>query len=273
VGGKKAQVIDVIYSQKKDIQWIDCEAPVFLTALKIASYLTIVIPFTLLIAKAILRSSYTFTYQPENSLNSIPATLSPIDKIKQLSNTKLCLFVGRTKDEKLPEAQADETWISLDRSETIIGAFFSSKQMCDNSKDPERIHLVIDLNDADEMSKIHRLFDKVVLDKSVIKFINLNPWIVLQGLLKNGDESELISETDAAPIFINVDPSCMERVQNQFDQSESARIKNNLSKLFKHIRYFPSSAPYPYKVPDFSTGELLPKSGYIIARGVISESD
>jgi hypothetical protein len=121
---------------------------------------------------------YNQTYQLEDT----------IEKIKKLSAThKLCLFVGRNPSEALPSPKANEVWVSLDVLDAIANTRVS----------PDRLHLKINMNDQAKMNLISKLFDKVVLDRSVLKFVpstNESRWITLGKLLKDQPESELIAE-------------------------------------------------------------------------------
>lgn len=110
-----------------------------------------------------------------------------ISRIVALNNNgaKVCLFAGRTETENLPE-EPGTIWVSLDEQ---------MNSMPLNG----RIHLWMNLNNDDQMARIRDLFDKVVLDQSVLKFIG-NPWARLGALLKPGLDSVLITEADTGQI-------------------------------------------------------------------------
>lgn len=97
------------------------------------------------------------------------------------SGSKLGIFVGRNDDQSIPNEEG-WTWCSLDRAPTQNG-------LAEN-----RLHLRMSFNDEDEMKKIQGIFDKVVLDRSVIKFMD-DPWITLKNLLVLKPHAELVTES------------------------------------------------------------------------------
>jgi hypothetical protein len=105
-----------------------------------------------------------------------------IEKIVNLAGkeeVKLGLFVGRNCIETLPE-EMDWNWVSL-------------SSMTEDGKPPEgRLHLRIDFNTA-QLEKIHGLFDKIIVDRSVLKFFMKNPWVALSACLKQKEASQLIT--------------------------------------------------------------------------------
>lgn len=108
-----------------------------------------------------------------------------IDKIKKLdlNGKKLCLFIGRTENEELPEEE-DSIWLSLD---------------CQKVENPKysRLHLQADFTNLAHLEKMKGLFDKVIVDFSTFKFMaaTADPWRNLSITLKLSPESTLITET------------------------------------------------------------------------------
>lgn len=95
---------------------------------------------------------------------------------------KICIFLGRGAEQTVPQ-HPDEIWISLDKTNVSPPL------------DPARIHLQMDFNEQ-KMAAIQHLFDKALLDLSVLKFFNqFNPWASLRALLKKEPHAELITET------------------------------------------------------------------------------
>ena len=161
-------------------------------ALKILSYI-ILFPLALiaLAVKAGYRKSYTinkiFTFSQEMvQPRRKPADAHPysldrvIDRVKAAKATglKVALFIGRNTDETMPREDG-WTWFSLDRA--------CNENFCDEH------HLQMNVNDEDRIRKISQLFNKVVVDNSVLKFI-LTPWKALHSLLVPDRESMLITE-------------------------------------------------------------------------------
>ncbi len=111
-----------------------------------------------------------------------------IAKVQSLAKegTKLGLFVGRTLAEAMP-AEEGITWVSLDID---MGNPLH-----------HRIHLMMDFTDLEKREKISSLFDKIVVDWSVMKFLGDDPWRSLGGLLKDDPDATLITEAHRAIIF------------------------------------------------------------------------
>lgn len=123
-----------------------------------------------------------------------------VSKVKQLSEEvfkrkeKLCLFIGRKPGEPFPglgqEKPENEIWVSLDNHKNINydKKFIPNKQL----------HLLMDMNDNESLKKLYKLFDKVVVDNSTLKFHKENgvkTWYSLGKLLRPQRESQLITET------------------------------------------------------------------------------
>lgn len=173
--------------------------PLILTILKIVSYMTILLPVLALIIRSCFRKRFTVEVQ---SIPSKPASRAKVDldpdpnakpfdesayslndvinKIKTASTQglKTALFVGRDDTMVLPK-ESGWYWISLD---ITMQHAFSDK----------RPHLRMNMN---YMFEIARLFNKVVVDSSVIKFFEDSPWDALHNLLKKSKDSELVVET------------------------------------------------------------------------------
>lgn len=139
-------------------------------------------------ARPALRDLSTYNLEQE---------IETVKKIAHDGRTKLCLFVGRTIDERLPEAQGREKWISLDLFLTSKEALRAFSAQFGASKDiaTDRLHLRVDLDEKEQVLKLKNLFDKIVVDESVIKFIHSdNPWADIGVMLKRSKSAELIAE-------------------------------------------------------------------------------
>lgn len=116
--------------------------------------------------------------------------LQEVEKVKELSKSlpaqgkQLCLFIGRQRHEELPQAE-NEVWVSLD------------PQLGKPTLDQDRIHLQAEIGSAESfipLKRMEKLFDRVVLDQSTLKFIGDDPWRKLARLLKDDPNSTLITE-------------------------------------------------------------------------------
>ncbi len=146
----------------------------------------------------------------------------------KFSGKKLALFIGRTEKEPLPSdgeeyryesADNNYTWVSLDRSHCI-------------EVPEERLHLSLDATKSEDIEIINRLFDKVVIDISVWKFLtdNDNQVFRLASLLTPGPESKLMFESSVPCVFIDMDST--EPKFNKFSYSWPPMytiIQNNLT--------------------------------------------
>ena len=119
------------------------------------------------------------------------------------SNKKLALFIGRTEKEPLPtdgeewmyeESDRNYTWVSLDRS------------ICKDVPE-ERLHLSLNATKSEDLEIIDGLFDKVVIDLSVWKFLigDDNQVFRLASLLTPGTESKLMFESGIGSVGIRSD--------------------------------------------------------------------
>jgi len=117
----------------------------------------------------------------ENKSEEIYSVETVIGRIKEASENglKTALFLGRRNNQEMPE-EKEWAWFSLDE------VIFPGNQ---------HHHLQINFNDR-QMGALNNLFDKVVVDTSVIKSIHVSPWRMLQRLLKKLPSSELIVESD-----------------------------------------------------------------------------
>lgn len=141
-----------------------------------------------------------------------------VEKVKELSRTlalegkKLALFVGHTTDDVLYQTQ-DTVRVSLDK---CLG----------KDLDPSRIHLLMNFNDREKMRALSKLFNQVIVDDSVLKFIDCDPWRYLGQLLKDDPNSFLITETHVG--FVSVNPNSIEEANKEADE-----VRGIASKYFK----------------------------------------
>lgn len=94
---------------------------------------------------------------------------------------KIVLYAGRRDDQNIPE-EPGFFWCSLD------------DQMINSGLDPARPHLKVNFNEPEEMLPLKRLFEKVVVDYSVLKFCQHSPWVTFMKLLVINEDSEIIME-------------------------------------------------------------------------------
>lgn len=92
---------------------------------------------------------------------------------------KVGLVIGRIDEEPLPSEEG-WVWVSLDIEPRKIIP-------------PTRLHLVMDINEPQHQKKLQNLFNKVVVDASVLKFLHNKPWERLRTLLQPLPESTLIT--------------------------------------------------------------------------------
>ena len=115
---------------------------------------------------------------------------------KDLARTgrKLCLLIGRSPgetfpgiDQKIPD---NERWVSLD--------LYKNNKFDDSFIPGKQLHLVMNMNDNERLRRIHKLFDKVLVDWSTLKFNSQHEkiWSSLGKLLRPAPESTLITETN-----------------------------------------------------------------------------
>lgn len=129
----------------------------------------------------------------ENEYNAI--VIKNLEKIVS-SDEKLALFIGRKSTEELPK-ETGFKWVSLDIAEENLSAIST-----------DRLHLIADCNEEEQIAKIKHLFSKVVVDQSTWKFFN--PGIIerLTSLLLQKTDSTLIFES--AFQFISSDKEATE---------------------------------------------------------------
>lgn len=173
-----------------------------------------------------------------------------IEKIKEekLKGMQIGLFVGRENDQEMPK---EENWAWFSLNEGI------------SQKAPTDHHLVINFNESEIMLKIKGLFDKVVVDRSVIKFFDLekSPWDNLHPLLVQKATSQLIVECyrgiESFGSFLDIDAkNC--RLQHPIaaasNEEEKKKNRNNFlaaiqiylsSNLFKEV--VQKTTLYPYR--------------------------
>ncbi len=178
-----------------------------------------------------------------------------INKVKGVNN-RLCLFIGRTPRESLP-ANPNETWVSLDI------------EPCDHVP-AGRLHLSMDFNDRLQRQKIEKLFDKVVVDYSTIKFLGDDPWRDLGSLVKPLPTSTIITESWPGAIFYvtrdRLDPHAykaaatlipleeyataldQQGLRQQYLNKTLIQTRNYLRTLFDNSEYVVDK-PFPYENP------------------------
>lgn len=117
-----------------------------------------------------------------------------VSKLKsfQSQGKKLCLFMGRTPYEKLPsdnnEAMPNEIWASADIA--LISPEYR-ESIKDLPGTGERYHFWMDLNHQPSLMIVCGLFDKIVIDISMTKFLT-HDYPRRFSVLLHTDESVLI---------------------------------------------------------------------------------
>ncbi len=161
-------------------------------------------------------------------------------RLARSQGTQTALFLGRTNDQSMP---VEEGW-----------AWFS----LDEHMEPENRghHLQINFNEPEIMQKIHNLFDKVVVDCSVIKFFHDSPWDALQPLLFKDKSSELIVEThrgnsisqnlliDGRKAWLQVPFGLSESERSNYDCQFLDAIGEYLETLFHNVELVGGAYPY-----------------------------
>jgi hypothetical protein len=242
------EIGEVLKKEEQPSSWI-------YTALKIASFFTIILPLIMLIAKCVYRSQQSFYDLNKYNLQDV------ISKIQSYTSQgkKIALMVGRTAMEILPHEE-NTVWVSLDESLTNCGP----KDWLNTRKiTPDRLHLNMSFNDRDQMSSIKGLFDKVVIDGSVWKFIDerVDPLRLFHAILKNNPQSEfIVPATISARTFLMVEKThyCISghitvpfsKIAKKHDVEDEdnyrKRFKQELDKLFLNVKGH-ENEPYPYK--------------------------
>lgn len=141
-----------------------------------------------------------FTTQTQAKPYDKDEMINSIIELK-FSGKKLALFIGRSEKEPLPtdgeewmyeESDKDYTWVSLDCS------------ICTDV--PEgRLHLSLNATKSEDLDIINELFDKVVIDISVWKFLidDNNQVFRLASLLTPGTKSKLMFESATGTVAID----------------------------------------------------------------------
>lgn len=158
---------------------------------------------------------------------------------------KVALFMGRGNLQTMPEEQGWK-WFSLDR---------------DMEEGKNDHHLAMDFNDREAMKKIQKLFNKVVVDFSTLKFVDSPLWIRLKALLVPEPDSELITEASVGygfmyisePDFSPMDGTMnlpMSMLNDKKAQSEqkvelNKKIKEHLIRHFNQVEM--KTDVYPYR--------------------------
>lgn len=143
-----------------------------------------------------------FTTQTQAKPYNQDEMINAIIELK-CSNKKLALFIGRTEKESLPtdgeewmyeESDKNYTWVSLDCAK------------CEDVPE-ERLHLSLDATKSEDIEIICGLFDKVVIDISVWKFLtdDNNQVFYLASLLTPGSKSKLMFESSVSSHSIELD--------------------------------------------------------------------
>ena len=179
-----------------------------------------------------------------------------IDKLLDYrrEGTPLCLFVGRAANQSLP-VETGNIWVSADIEEKDVW-----------TKDPiskERLYIVMDFNKQDEVKRLSRLFSKVVVDQSTIKFFTTD-FAKRFSVMLHVPESEMIFEADTgihvidpkqkeyhfdtnsysfsiplADMLSNTDRQVIDKIWH-------AHVQNHLSKLFNCVKLYENDTfPYP----------------------------
>lgn len=254
-----------------------------ITALKIASYLTILLPLIMLALKCVYRLNNRFVEKSNPVVRSVPMFMYNDSNINydygehiarmqacKTAGKKLCLFVGRTDCEPLPDDGDDTVWVSLDNR--------TSGQI-----PSDRIHLCADFNNYRGFIALQGFFDTIVVDYSVWKFAQndlgfnrtkntyiRSPIEHFHSLLKPGSNSKFIFESsytigtdpngsvNPQPTYYDntvlVGPREMLNVSthSQIRQEAMQRTTAKLRTLFHSVIYHPKTDyPYQYRNPPF----------------------
>ncbi len=105
--------------------------------------------------------------------------LHQIHRLKE-EGLKINLFVGRApyaEDVPLPQSCEGEVWVSLD----LLSGDQEFLKI-----NPQRLHLVIDCNESEQMKSISNLFDRVVVDVSTVKNFESDSFSGFVNLVKKG---------------------------------------------------------------------------------------
>lgn len=217
-------------------------APIWEIALKVAVCVLslFTVPLAMLIIKCVYRKQYTFVELPQRAYNPnvIAATPSShqaanyqlndvVARIKQLvaEGKKMCLIIGRTDAEPLPdESDPDTCWVSLDIQST-------------GQIPPDRLHLWLNFTNNtmpsldSVMEDIQGLFDKVCVDISVwhrLAQLRDSPMRKCFSLLKpDQPTSELIFEKSITPSFDNLTWNSNKPVCNEYGYTLPIRDAEN----------------------------------------------
>lgn len=137
-------------------------------------------------------------YPTEYDWNSAVQSAEILSKELRSRGEKLCLFIGRMPGEPIPgfglKKPDDETWVSLDLGKNYDSTgFLAGKQL----------HFQMDMNDDERIKRIHKLFDKVIVDWSTLQFNHKRDevWYSLGKLLRPQKESQLITFTNNFGLF------------------------------------------------------------------------
>lgn len=209
--GQKTYTVVAIRNDHIDLKKSVVKSHLFLLALKVSICFTIALPITLaaILIRTIYRKKYEFELidsKKTPEVKQVPEPQIDIVKEQEIPNArqviqnaykvedviariyqakeeglKVGIFLGRVNNQDLPAEQGWK-WFSLDN------------EMKDEGQKDH--HLQMDFNNEGQMSKIHHLFNKAVVDRSTIKCFDY-PWPTLHQLLEDKPESELITEGSA----------------------------------------------------------------------------
>lgn len=251
--------------------------PAWITALKVASYLTILLPLIMLALKCVYRFTNHFIEQPSVRIapllnvasNSNPHCPVQVAQIKALvaAGKSVRLMYGRTDCDPLPDEGPNVVWVSL--------FHFSSAQV-----PPNRIHLWMDFSNYRSFDDLHGLFDTIVIDQSlwssVFNGVSYNkrkkdyiktPIELFYALLKPGNSSKLIFESshqfcaspsniNSLPVYhdnrveVSINEMLHKRNYPQIKQEAIQRTTAKIKSLFHTVIYHPvSNYPHQYRFP------------------------
>ena len=165
----------------------------------------------------------------------------------------LCLFVGRTPKEKLPletgEAKPNEIWVSGDS--TNNGPAIN----------PQRIHLHMDFNQQALIEKLRRKFHLIVVDLSVIKFLD-NDFANRFSVMLRTAESRMIFESASGCLGINPARSAKEPIFDPLSYTVTYPFYLNQGKDTKPFVEFGKQKLKSHLQGSFSSVELIDDRPY-----------
>lgn len=103
-----------------------------------------------------------------------------LSRIEGIEDKRVCLFIGRTPTEALPDEEG-KVWVS--------GDIYVGEEIPE-----ERIHLWLDFTDAKQLTCLHQHFDEIIIDMAVTKFLKGDFITRFVPLFKPSAESVFIFE-------------------------------------------------------------------------------